>query len=292
MDLSSPPLHLKFLRQISKWTAHKRGLRRFNESLQNHFAKDPQKYVINDFDGGLKIVVDLSDHILSHIFWNGFYSTDELQAAKRFISDSSIVLDIGANIGEFTLFAAHRAKHGSVFSFEPSSHLFQELKTNVQINKLKNVSCVQVGLSDRKAKLPLYSLAETDKESSTKNRGKGTVFPSAADSSAETIELETLDNWARQVGLSKLDIVKIDIEGSELFALRGGAETFCRLRPVIFIEINDVTCRRAGYSPSEIPKLLRSWGYEICGIGKNGKSWPIADETEEFPRDVVCIPRR
>ena len=82
------------------------------------------------------------------------------------------------------------------------------------------------------------------------------------------------DDYARDHDVGRVDVVKMDIEGSEWSALRGMSETLARHRPVLLLEVNRVTCGRAGYDPAVFWELLCGrLGYAAWRIGESAREW-------------------
>jgi len=156
---------------------------------------------------------------------NQFFEQDILQELDNYIPENAIILDIGANIGNHTLYWAIKKNAKKIFAFEPITETFAILQKNIELNKIQNkVALFNIGLSDEKtsAAIQTFCMANTGATSINKN-GTG------------NIELDYLDNI--NLGVDTIDLVKIDIEGHEEYALRGMAETLKKFKPKIFIEI-------------------------------------------------------
>lgn len=138
------------------------------------------------------------------------------------IKSNDVVVDVGAHVGIFALKAARKAKNGVVVAVEPYIPNYKLLMLNISYNKIKNILAVNIALSDFKGTTKLYidhgSLGHTIDE----KRLKIVNFPK--ERYAETKVL-TLDNLIHQLELSKVDFVKINIEGSELSVLKGAEKT-------------------------------------------------------------------
>src|SRR5690242_19193095 len=109
---------------------------------RNSFAQNsPPLELETTFDNNIRIITSLSDHIESQVFWQGFQEADEgvLKILKRRLPVDGIFIDIGANIGTFTLVAARQASRGQVHAFEPSARHFARLARNIELNRFSNV---------------------------------------------------------------------------------------------------------------------------------------------------------
>jgi FkbM family methyltransferase len=151
---------------------------------------------------------------------------------RKFILPGNTVLDIGANFGVFTkLFSQLVGPQGSVIAFEPVPQTFRTLAAGVERLHLSNVKAVNKAVSDHVGTammaVPQYagSVGENLYES------RIVSVPDSQD--AFTVDTTTVDS----LKLSRLDFVKIDVEGHELEALRGSIETLKRCRPTLMVEV-------------------------------------------------------
>ena len=168
---------------------------------------------------------------------DGNYEPHLLRVLGRLLQPDAVCLDIGANIGVISVFMARHCIDGVVHAFEPGQETAGYLSTNVEANGLGNVRVHRVGLYDRDGTLVL----------NYNEHHPGGAFISdteASDGAPESIQVQTLDTWAAHVGLERLDVIKMDVEGAELRVLAGGRETLRRFRPVIVLECNPVPLRR------------------------------------------------
>lgn len=292
-----PSLKLHVLRKLTK-AAYKMpgcrtlGLYALCEGIRKHYAKSSQYFLVNDLDDDLKILVNLSEHIGSKIFWSGSYSQNELAILGSYLAKDDVFIDIGANIGLFTLLAAKKLSEGQVYSFEPVSTVFENLFNNVSANGFTHrCSLFKFGLSDSKSVMKIYLPNQLD-DHGTFNEGMATLFGEKEGwGTEETVSLITLDSFVQQQELKRIDFVKIDIEGAELMALRGARQTLKTFRPKLLLEVNEGTCSRAGYQGLDILKYLKQFGcYSFYLIGKNGKLTPCDEENLKFWQNLLCLP--
>lgn len=282
--------YLLILRKITRVLYRFRGVSRLAEMLRRLFARSPIAVEIADYDGTLAFTCRLNEHMGSQIFWRGSYSTDQLRYLDRRITAESVFIDVGANHGEFTLFAAKRARKGKVLSFEPSSRLFKELRDNVERNGLTNVCLFNLGLGDAPGRLPLYERTAMVADG-TVHDGLPTLYRVDSRSSfMEEASLTTLDDSMRKESASRADFLKIDVEGAEMSVLRGAEQTIRLCRPVIIIEVAAETCAAAGYSCRELVDYIADQGYSLEIIEPSGRTAPLAPEKLGVFQNVVCLP--
>jgi FkbM family methyltransferase len=192
------------------------------------------------------------------------------------------VVDVGANIGEITLFAGKKLTQGRVLAFEPNPEVFAELSLNVALNRLTSVELFNVGLYDQDGSLPLYT--RDDQPYGTTNNGVTSVFSTGCDRKVTTVPLRRFDDVACEGGLARLDVLKIDVEGAEWMVLRGAESSIKRFRPVIIVEVSEGNFERAGYAPRDLFDYLESLAYDVRNL-ENGRV-QLGSEC-----DALCLPR-
>lgn len=245
-----------------------------------------------DYDGTLRMELDLGEHMASQIFWFGYYSRDVLFAIDRMLTPGSTFLDVGANMGEVSLFAAKRVgEKGRVLAFEPMARTAQRLRRNLELNQLRNVQVFEVGISDRVSEQALY-ISATDFHDGSRHDGLGTLYASGARSSpAGTIKITTLDELVRAQRIERVDGIKLDIEGAELPALSGARNVLTRFRPWLVLEIGKETCAAAGYEPQDVFDFLADLNYAAFLIERKGKLSPLDSESVGPWQNVLFAPR-
>jgi FkbM family methyltransferase len=183
-----------------------------------------------------KTVIDgVTIHYLPDDVWigqsiaNGTYEPYETKLILNEINEDSVVIDVGANIGYYSLLIANKIKPGSghVTSFEPDKTNFSILKKNISSNKIskKHITISMEAVGYKREDKYLY-LSKT-------NRGDHRVYN---DGDREKIEVQytTLDYEFKNI--YKVDLIKIDTQGAEPFVILGARKTILKHKPVIFFE--------------------------------------------------------
>lgn len=213
------------------------------------------------FAGHLRMKVDRNSYMGGSIYWCGFHHLQEMLYLRRRLTPDMGFVDVGANQGEFSLYAASRLREGQVISFEPVTKLRQVLIDNIQLNGFRTVEVHAFGLSDKKGSLPIYTSTETDIHFG-RHEGLSTLYPSSSRNVLEeTIELCGFDDVVMPA-TGRDYFLKIDVEGAELFVLRGMRRFLEKFHPEILMEINEETFNNAGYSTREIISFLNEFGYQ------------------------------
>jgi FkbM family methyltransferase len=176
-----------------------------------------------------------------------------LSAVLAELKPDDVFYDVGACIGMFALHAARRAKQ--VIAFEPEPVFQKHLAANCAINEIKNIIVLPYAVSDQSQKMVLFSDGDSGKSPSLANDGfHGQV----------EVEARTLDDLVKDQGIPYPNVMKMDIEGAEILALRGMQQVFKTHPPrAIFIEIHPVLLTNFGSSMEELLNLLKQSGYTI-----------------------------
>lgn len=202
-----------------------------------------------------------------------------LPLLRRFVPRDAIVIDVGAHAGQFAKLFAALAPAGRIYAFEPSGYARSILNLAVHARRLSNVTVVGRALGDAPGEAVL----------STPLKAKGSVrfglahFGTAGPGRSERVPIVTLDGFADEQRLTRLDFVKADVEGWEARMLAGGAATLQRLRPPMLLELIDSHLRRAGDDLASAWARLIAWGYTPHAWSSEGLT-PLA-----APRDGDSI---
>lgn len=189
------------------------------------------------------------DYIQTEILINRqFFEITELNKIHKYVNNGMTFLDIGANIGNHSLYFASILKAGEVYSFEPMEFTYSILKKNISLNGLENtVTLFNCGLgsSTTKARIILDGV---------KSNNLGST--ALSESVEGTIEIRRLDYFEFP---EKIDFIKIDVERMESQVLTGARETILRDKPILWIEIFEDKYK-------EVSKILEDFGYEQTEI--------------------------
>jgi FkbM family methyltransferase len=203
---------------------------------------------------GYEFWCDLSESIQRSIFLFG-YDDD----ARRFIRDKlqpgNTFLDVGANVGFYTLLAARLVgDRGRVFAIEPNPKTFLRLKETIEANGITNVRALNLGLGRERGRLTLFTNPVGDNDTATMVTHDGLA--------SVPVEVFTLDEIAAAHQIERIDYLKIDVDGFEpdVFA---GAEGLLKDRKIkcIQAEFCDYWLRRNGSSPEMLHRLITSAGF-------------------------------
>jgi FkbM family methyltransferase len=204
-----------------------------------------------------------------------FYDSYEplhTEIAKREIRPGDVVLDIGANIGYFTLlFAKLVGRDGAVFAFEPTPDTFALASKNVELNGYSNVTLVQKALSNRAGRASLVVYDDIP--------GKNRLTPGVTEKNSIEVETVRLDDYFANYS-REISFIKIDVEGAELLALEGGRRLLGRNhRLKILTEFIVADIKEAGADPEAYLRLLLDSGFELFELKPTGvRAEPVSVE--------------
>ncbi|MFL5810839.1 MAG: FkbM family methyltransferase, partial [Flavisolibacter sp.] len=218
---------------------------------------------------GLLMGVNSQDLLQQQILWYGFYEKKYVMTWERLIEKNSIILDIGANIGYYSLVAAGKAVNGHVYAFEPSSESYDQLQRNIAVNKLANITAFKRAVFNSSEERTLFISEKT-------NIGMGGLS-TPVNFSGETEQVETIqiDQWIEMQKINKIDFIKIDIEGAEYDALKGMRKLLEKYRPTIFVEIFDPLLLRFGHNHLDVYQLLNDLDYQAFDVDEKGELVPL-----------------
>lgn len=170
-----------------------------------------------------------------------YFEMFHLSCLKDYIKKNAVILDVGANIGNHTIFFAKECSAKKIYAFEPTEKTFQILEENIKINQLTNiVVAMNIALGAKDTNVDMIVDA--------KDAGSNRVEENACGG----IAMNALDNLIID---DYIDFIKMDVEGYEYEVLKGAEQTIAKYKPDIFVEIFDVNY-------DKVHQLLSCFGYE------------------------------
>jgi FkbM family methyltransferase len=228
----------------------------------------PEKFHLK----GAVIHLNHQDPILCGALTLGVFEKDEIERFYSEIRDGMTFVDIGANIGLYTALALRQMpRSGLILAVEPAEENFLYLEKNILENRISSskvkVIAERVALSDRKGVALLHK--------NPGNKGDNRLYQDALLQESESVQVITLDELCDHHGITKIDFMKMDVQGLEKRVLNGAKSILQKSKScIILMEFWASGIERAGDSPASIFELLESLGfhtYEPVG----GKLLPI-----------------
>ncbi len=271
-------------------SVHNQYLRRRNSLLRP--AKVFYWYLCQVLDTDLR--VDMGDAqlnlsnkgVLSYLVFTKDFEQHERDFVRRYLRPGDLFVDVGANIGLFTVLAADTVgPTGQVYAFEPSPETFVKLQKNIQLNAFTNVIPIEAGLShsDGTAELNVSSEGWDGYDTF----GVPMLTGSANFSLKGKVAVPTMqwDKFATSRNLvGKVRMIKIDVEGWESHVLNGGTKTLSRSdAPTLQVEFTDDAARSTGTSCAKLYRQLEAMGYTMCRYDMDDKQLSPEPLQEEYP---------
>lgn len=187
------------------------------------------------------------------------FELDEVNLVRQLVRPGQIVLDVGANIGYYTLLVSRLVgAAGRVHAFEPDPSNVAILRRNLADNQCHNVMVHQVAVGNTDATIGLYRCAD--------NAGMHRVYESVCcGDDAVDVRSVVLDQVMRDE--SQIDFIKMDIEGYEYFALEGMARIIGEHSPTILVEFSPFALAEAGVTATAFIQFFADRGYAISSVG-------------------------
>jgi FkbM family methyltransferase len=234
----------------------------------------------------LTIQINLGNDLSRPVFIGGCIDPNEFAFLDSFLRDGMVFVDAGANEGLYSLFASRCVgPSGRVVSFEPSQREFHRLSCNIQLNGLENVHAVQTALAETPGDLEL-SVADP---SHAGQNTLGKFIYQVPLLRTERVSAQTLDGFAAESGLARLDVLKLDVEGAERRVLDGSRTVLRQMRPVILFEASDAALKEQGSSLPDLLEFLRSQEYRFYAPGHR-TGVPIPADGDTRSDNMIAVP--
>ncbi len=200
------------------------------------------------------------------MFLYGTFEISETRLVQAALHPGMTFLDVGANIGYYTLIAARLVgETGAVYSFEPNGSMRSKLEANIRRNGFDNVVVRDEAVARETGEVEFYA------STWDANQGISSILPGVGRAAAQKVRSLSLDDFMASLTGRRVDLIKMDIEGAELIAIQGGHRALgaTDAPPLIF--------EAAELAP--IAKALRALGYHIRRLHytlENGLALPDA----------------
>lgn len=195
----------------------------------------------------------------------GLYEPETYDLFKKIIKPGMVIVDIGAHIGYFTkIFSKLTGRSGAIYAFEADSENFKVLKKNTE--HFKNVKIFPLAVTDHTGTIDFYHCEE--------KMGCHSILPNIPldyPKTKVTVNATDLDSCLQKQNLTKIDLIKIDIEGGEAKAFAGMKNTLIKNNNLIIVaEFAPRWIKAAGVEPLEFLRNLAAFGFKIFAITKAG----------------------
>jgi FkbM family methyltransferase len=232
----------------------------------------PNKIFYKDlkFNGSFKVKIQNKQFKLIHfggtieneMFWNGIksFENDTIWIWTELCAISSVVFDVGANTGVYSLIAKTLNSDSRVYAFEPSNHTFHKLQQNNILNKF-DIVCEKIALSSNTGDQIFYDTIDHNQTSASLSAEK---LKNWSGNSVEILEYNvktmTMFDYIHSNNITSIDLIKIDIEMHEHEAIKGLGSYLQDFKPIVIIEV------LSELVAAELNNLISSANYEIFNL--------------------------
>ena len=209
----------------------------------------------------IKWSLDLNEGIDLSIYLFGTSEKKIVNLRKIFTNknESLTILDIGANVGSVSLVIAKMFENSKIFAIEPTNYAFNKLSNNLKMNQdlINRVHTRQIFISNDKKPQKVWSSWNFDSSNEKHQKHLGTLKEIKDNSYLK------LDEFVEKEKLTKVDFIKLDVDGYELDVLKSG-EKFLKInKPIIFTEIAPYLYPEFGYNCHELIKFFKELNYDF-----------------------------
>lgn len=220
--------------------------------------------------------------LLGGIEIGSFADFSEYHSVPRFINDEEraffektpfgegTIIDVGANVGLVSLLLARRFPTCDIHAFEPNPTTYDALVANIALNHADRVTCHRLAVSD--------AVGTVRFDNDPVKRGTASI---ALRDGAHTAEVPatTLDGFVAEHGITRIGLLKIDVEGFETLVLAGARRVLADIRPAaIYFEVCPVLTERSGFSADGPARTIQAAGYDLFRLTDGGALVPAQPE--------------
>lgn len=230
---------------------------------------------------GIHYALDISDYQEWLIYFH--CKSDSSDYVLNYLAKSEVILDIGANIGQtaFNMLQTQAKKGLSpiVYAFEPYPKTYQKLESNIRMNQTARINAFNIGLSNQKGLLHMT-------QHSPSNSGG---FRMTTDTqNTISVPVISLDEFVSEQQISRIDFIKIDVEGFELTVLEGAKQVIRQFKPILVFEYSvENILAQNGNIEEALTSILEN-NYKIST--KEGLSDLKSILALNYQTDLICIP--
>ena len=221
---------------------------------------------------------------------------------KKYLPEKPVVIDVGAYIGSYSL-KYSAIPDSTIYSIEPLKSNFELLLKNVQYNKISNIKCFQIGVSDTNGKAffgnPTREQGWRYRFEDAEDKAFNSIYANKVMNESNVIngeecEIVTLDDFIDKNDIKKVDFIKIDAEGHDLNVLKGANKTILKHKPILQVEAIDYILQLAGLTVDDLINYIKTLDlYDIYYFTKNSRSIKKV-EGKNYPRgmNLLLIPKK
>lgn len=263
MDMDKLIILIKVLSKIPRSWLIKLGYSGFGSNIIRNMKQKKLKKGY-EIDNGIKIYLDLTNPLTWELILEKDFEKKVKNTFIENIKESDTVIDVGANIGEYSLLASKIiGPNGKIFAIEPLSDISKKLKENFLLNNFSNFEILEKAVGETEDQVNLY------KKNQSGNIGfiESSVDGKNLIKTEQIIEVDTLDNIIANKKINLVNMLKIDVEGFEYNVLLGCKKSLNKIEKII-CEIHLKYLQKKGQDELKILSFLKENGFSIDVIEK------------------------
>lgn len=223
------------------------------------------------------------------LFWQGMkgFEYNSVILFLELLREAKVFMDIGANVGYYSLLAAAQNKNVRVIAFEPLPDAITFFKKNIALNGFTNIEVEPLALADKEGEMNFYYPICAD--------FPDLKFQLAGDGSLVnydnllwkeiTVKTSSLDHYVKSNTISQIDLIKIDTETTEYLIFENGRNVLSQHRPIILCEV------LKGYNENKLEQILKQEQYLFYEVSNDGLiAIPTLTEIKNYKNDFLMIP--
>jgi FkbM family methyltransferase len=210
---------------------------------------------------------------------------ESFQHSLHFLSPGSVAVDVGANVGVWSLLAAARHPDVRVHAFEPVPAVAETLRYHVALNRIDRIALNVAAVAAECGVAPFFVNQMTNTGASSLHHRPGPFVEISVD-------VVTLDTYLAHLKVDRIDVLKVDVEGGEISVFKGARRLLTgEQAPAVFFEIDARLCGAAGTSTIEVKQLLIDYGYTVFRR-RGGRFVPVAIDEPHGHEDLFALKPR
>jgi FkbM family methyltransferase len=259
------------------------------EYLRQGIVGHTDRFVLYTNDDGITFDLDLEDYLQKMIFCYQYYEQEYVEICKRFLPVGGVVLDVGANIGQYSLIASKRVgPTGHVYAFEPGESILSRLRRNIELNPSNNIEILPVAVGNDHGFYSYYPAAKLG------NQGVGSLIPDDKGDirTLEPVQVKMvrLNDFCEERGIKKVDFIKIDVEGFEFEVLKGSGNILSNNPNVLLmVELANENLKAMGTETNDIKQFMLDMKFRMYTATGRGRLRQVSMNEDHKSYNVFFI---
>jgi len=260
----------------------------FKDFLRHGAVGHTPRFVQFTNKDGIGFDLDVHECVQKAIFCFHYFEPVDVEAFRTFIKQDATVIDVGANIGQYSLLASKlMGQTGEIYAFEPSVDIQPKLKRNIDLNNFENIEVIPCAVAATSGVMKFYPANEVA------NQGVGSLMPvqeyrsNIRSNEGVDVDVMSLDDFCGARGIEKVDVLKIDVEGFDLEVLKG-ATKLMKNNPdlVIMSEVEPMNLEQLGVTAKDFYNFMESQSFHAWYAEKGGELKRLKGEKPPYHPNV------